>query len=151
MVVHFNVKTGLVGPVFSSRREQIAHGTMKANSVLEAQIQLQSLKVERFSGFKPDIIDEIGEIDRGKLAGIVFSDQQALRDLEGILHPLVVTAATNLVTHARLPIIVIEAIKLLESALANMCDSVWVVDADDEIIMNRLKMQPKFCRIAPIC
>jgi hypothetical protein len=43
-----------------------------------------------------------------------------------------------MIQHARLPIIVIEAIKLLESDLAGMCDSIWVVDAQERAIFDRL-------------
>ena len=36
--------------------------------------------------FGPDVVRN-GELDRGKLAGIVFNDEDALRDLESIVHP----------------------------------------------------------------
>lgn len=36
------------------------------------------------------ILDAKGEIDRGKVAGIVFADRRELDFLEGLLHPLVV-------------------------------------------------------------
>lgn len=39
------------------------------------------------SAFGPDIVGNDGRIQRDKLAQIVFNDQQALRRLEGILHP----------------------------------------------------------------
>ncbi|MDO9546748.1 MAG: dephospho-CoA kinase [Pelolinea sp.] len=84
------------------------------------------------------VLNDSGELDRAKIAHVVFNDKNSLVDLEKILHPLVITAAENLISHARLPIIVIEAIKLLESDLAGLCDSIWVVDAREEIIFDRL-------------
>jgi len=77
-------------------------------------------------------------IDRKSLAAIVFSDATALADLEKILHPRVTVLAKALVQHANLPIIAIEAIKLIESDLAAMCDSIWVVDADENMVTERL-------------
>ncbi len=84
------------------------------------------------------VLDDSGKIDRAKIARIVFNDKRSLIDLESILHPLVITAAENLIRRSPLPIIVIEAIKLLESDLVDLCDSIWVVDAKEEIVFERL-------------
>ncbi len=73
------------------------------------------------------VIDDSGKLDRAKIAHVVFNNEKSLIDLEKILHPLVFTAAGNLIRYTRLPIVVIEAIKLLESDLAGLCDSIWVV------------------------
>jgi dephospho-CoA kinase len=45
--------------------------------------------VERFGA---DVLDEQGEIDRGKVGEIVFADREELDFLEGLLHPRVVSA-----------------------------------------------------------
>ena len=37
----------------------------------------------------PGVVDETGRLDRAALGARVFGDRAALRDLEGILHPLV--------------------------------------------------------------
>ncbi len=39
--------------------------------------------------FGPDVIDGQGALDRARLAGVVFSDARARRDLEAIVHPFV--------------------------------------------------------------
>ena len=44
---------------------------------------------EVVSQFGPSIVAPSGELDRQKLAAIVFSDPQSRRVLEGIIHPLV--------------------------------------------------------------
>ena len=85
---------------------------------------------------KPD-----GEIDRGRLGRIVFSDPEALRRLEAIVHPLVLKAVEFLIERARYRVIVVEAIKLLESDLRQWCDAIWVVDAPPEIQLKRLIQQ----------
>jgi len=79
-----------------------------------------------------------GSLDRKVLAQRVFNDAQALADLEAIIHPQVTRIAHKLIAHAVLPVIVIEAIKLLESDLAALCDWIWVVAADDEQVIQRL-------------
>ncbi len=84
------------------------------------------------------ILGPNGEIDRKKLASIVFSDPEALRRLEAIVHPLVGEAIEWLVRRSPRKVIVIEAIKLLESDLKDVCDSIWVVDAPPQAQLQRL-------------
>ncbi len=79
-----------------------------------------------------------GEIDRKKLGQIVFHDADALRALENILHPLVAQGIDWLVRRTKRSVIVIEAIKLLETDLRQACDSIWVVDASPETQLRRL-------------
>jgi len=84
------------------------------------------------------ILKENGEIDRKKLGLIVFSDPTALRTLESIVHPLVRQAVDHLVRKSKHRVIVIEAIKLLESPLRATCDVIWVVTATEETQVARL-------------
>ncbi len=84
-----------------------------------------------------------GKIDRSLLAKIVFSNSQALVQLEGILHPLIRQAINLLIDHATQDVIVIEAIKLLEGELRGLCDSIWVSDASIETQHHRLAKNRK--------
>ena len=84
------------------------------------------------------ILDESGEIDRARLGHLVFSDPEALQQLEAIIHPLVEGAIDLLIQRASQPIIVIEAIKLLEGKLAGACDAIWVTDAQESVQKARL-------------
>ena len=96
-------------------------------------------------GYKPVLdkfgtwlLNEDGQINRPKLGRLVFADQQALEQLEAIIHPFVVQAVDLLVRRARQKVIVVEAIKLLESDLRGRCDSIWVTDAPQEVQVERL-------------
>ena len=91
--------------------------------------------VEKFGKW---ILDKDGEVNRSKLGGVVFRDSAALAELEGIIHPLVRQAINVLVKRASQPIVVIEAIKLLEGELRKTCDTIWVTDAPEEIQIERL-------------
>jgi dephospho-CoA kinase len=107
----------------------LAHEALKSNSPAHERI---------IRYFGASILDTHGTVDRAKLAHIVFTDEKALVELENILHPLVSIAVANIIQYARLPIIIIEAIKLLESDLAGICDSIWVVDSREQVIFDRL-------------
>jgi len=85
------------------------------------------------------VLDENGHINRALLGQIVFAIPEALAKLESITHPTINQAMMTLVTRATQRIIVIEAIKLLESAnLTAAIDTVWVVDAPPEAQLKRL-------------
>ena len=84
------------------------------------------------------LLDKDGEIDRTKLGRLVFNDAEALQQLEEIVHPLVGRASNMLIERASQSVIVVEAIKLLESELRTICDSIWVTDAPQEVQISRL-------------
>ena len=83
------------------------------------------------------------QIDRARLGRLVFNDPDALAVLEHILHPLVLQAVDLLVKRAPHKVVVIEAIKLFETDLVNMCDSLWVVYAPHEVQLSRLMQHRK--------
>jgi dephospho-CoA kinase len=84
------------------------------------------------------LLNKDGEIDRKKLGNLVFSDVEALKQLEAIVHPLVRQAAEILAKRATQPVVVIEAIKLLEGDLRKVCDSIWVTNAPEDVQVERL-------------
>ena len=62
-----------------------------------------------------------------KLGARVFADPAALARLEAIVHPAVGQAIRDRVAASTAPLVVIEAIKLLEAGLGrSLCDQVWV-------------------------
>ena len=87
------------------------------------------------------ILTSDGQIDRTRLARIVFSDSEALEQLEAIVHPLVRRAIDILVRRASQKIIVLEAIKLLEGPLHMACDNIWVTTAPIETQLTRLRVK----------
>jgi dephospho-CoA kinase len=84
------------------------------------------------------ILDETGQVVRSRLGKFVFSMPGELEKLETIIHPLVRQAVDVLVRRARQPVIVIEAIKLLEGELHQACDAIWVAHANPDVRLARL-------------
>jgi dephospho-CoA kinase len=96
-------------------------------------------------GYKPVIeafgrwiLDPDGQINRSKLSKLVFNDPDGMAMLEKIVHPLVGQAVDLIIQRSTQPVIVVEAIKLLESDLSKNCDSIWVTYAPPEIQLARL-------------
>jgi dephospho-CoA kinase len=80
-----------------------------------------------------------GTIDRGALGRIVFADPALLRRLEEIVHPAVFVLAQAELDQTTAPLVVVEAIKLLEAKrLLTLCQEVWVVTADPDVQLRRL-------------
>lgn len=81
--------------------------------------------------FGDEIFDAAGLLDRAALARIVFADPAALTELERITHPRVrevIDRRQAEAIEADVPVIVLEAIKLVEAGLVERCDEVWLVE-----------------------
>lgn len=93
------------------------------------------------------LLNEDQQIDRKRLSSIVFNNPDALGYLESIVHPLVFQAVDIIIRRASQPVIVIEAIKLIESGLAKNCDRIWVVTSDRKVQVSRLMNQRKLSAV----
>lgn len=94
-----------------------------------------------YARFGEALRDGDGGLDRTALGRIVFDDPAALRDLETIVHPAVrrrMLAALEAAEAEGAVAIVIEAIKLVEGGLADLCDEVWLVTCAKPVQMERL-------------
>ena len=108
--------------------------------------QLARIAIERGSdGFAEVLLrfgDEIilnGDIDRKKLAEIVFSDEAARKDLEKIIHPRVQTTFAEVVEDLEHDDILIYEIPLLaETDAAEKFDYIITVEAEIELRKSRL-------------
>jgi dephospho-CoA kinase len=92
--------------------------------------------------FGTDVLGDDKEVDRRRLADVVFADPRRLEQLEKILHPRVI--ARILQARKMLPddqALVVEAIKLLETSLRSVCDRVWVVVAPRDQLLSRLALR----------
>ncbi|UCC89406.1 MAG: dephospho-CoA kinase [Anaerolineales bacterium] len=89
------------------------------------------------------ILDEDFEIDRGRLGNIVFSDSQALAHLESITHPPVKREIKRWIAGTKASVVAVEAIKLIESGMADDCNAVWVVSASEDVQLERLMTKRK--------
>lgn len=114
--------------------DRVAHDTMAPGTAVWEAIRRT---------FGPEVILPDGKVDRRKLGGIVFRDPAALARLEAIVHPAVGVALAeqlrSLRERPRPPrVVVVEAIKLLESGLDKICDAVWIVTAPRAVQIERL-------------
>jgi len=90
------------------------------------------------SKFGNKILGEDEEINRSELAKLIFNNKKSLQDLENLIHPAVSNAIYHIINNVPSPVFAIEAVKLLESDLMDLCDAVWLVDAPRQKQLKRI-------------
>ena len=98
--------------------DAVVHTALAAGGPAAAAVQ---------AAFGAAFIKPDGSVDRTKLGDVVFADAARLQQLEAIVLPLVRHEVELQIAAATESVVVIEAIKLLESPLAAQCSTVWVV------------------------
>ena len=119
------------------------HGALviDADRVVHELLQRdEDIQTAVVAAFGPEVRLPDGRIDRAAVGRIVFGDEQALRRLEDILHPAVREEIARRVATSEAPIVMIEAIKLLEGPLAAVCDQVWVTTCSRATQLERLRV-----------
>ena len=137
---------GLTGPIGAGKSTVAALLRELGARVLDADAIARDEQSRGTTGysaivqqFGTEVLGEDREIDRRKLAEIVFADPRRLEQLERIVHPRVISRILE--ARKMLPgdqVLVVEAIKLIETSLRNACDRVWVVVAPRDQLRSRL-------------
>ncbi len=97
---------------------------------------LYDVIVDRFGR---DILAADGAIDRRRLGALVFGERALLADLERITHPLIRQTILDTIATSPSEVFAIDAVKLIEGGLSEICDSVWLVVCDPQQQKERLR------------
>ena len=92
--------------------------------------------------FGRQITTETGELDRKRIAEIVFQDEEKLKALNAIVHPAVKRYIKKAIANAEktgTEYVFVEAALLIEEKYDEICDELWYIYADEETRMERLK------------
>jgi len=131
------VRIGLTGPIGCGKSTVAGWLAEAGAAVIDADVvarevlgpgTAEAIAVAR--RFGAGLVWPDGSLDRAALGRIVFDDPVALRSLEAIIHPAVrprILAAIESAERASAPALVVEAIKLVDGGLADLCDEVWLV------------------------
>lgn len=109
--------------------DRMVHQMMGPDSPLASAIRAE---------FGDGTINPDGSINRPALGGIVFSDPAKLRALEAITWPAVLERKRAAIHEPGPDVLILDAIKLFESGMADDCDEVWVVTAPRETQIERI-------------
>jgi dephospho-CoA kinase len=136
---------GLTGNIATGKSEVarmlagLGAGVIDADKVAHEVMQPDGPAYEAVvDAFGREIVSDHGYIDRAKLGAIVFRDPAALQRLEGAVHPAVMIEVDSRIRQAPEPVVVVEAIKLIEAGMHLRCDTLWVVTAPRDLQIARL-------------
>lgn len=144
-------RIGLTGNIACGKSTVVAMLQELGAAVCDADAVVHQVQAPAGSAYLP-IVEAFGlaivqnqtlgqPINRQALGQIVFADQAQLRRLEALVHPAVrqyILAWLETQQQLQTKVVVIDAIKLIESGYPAMCDAVWVVSADPAIQLARL-------------
>jgi dephospho-CoA kinase len=139
------VRVGLTGGIASGKSAVAAELAARGAIIIDADVLAREVVEPGTSAlaaisdrFGPQVLSD-GQLDRTRLAQIVFADPLARRDLERIVHPAVRARAADLERAAGRAAVVVHVIPLLvETGQQEAFDLVVTVDVDHETQIKRL-------------
>ncbi|MBI5033017.1 MAG: dephospho-CoA kinase [Chloroflexi bacterium] len=136
---------GLVGNLGSGKStvrkmlEQLGARGIDADALVHVVMQRASPTWRAIVGtYGLGVLQFNGRIDRRKLATKVFNDPVALQKLEAITHPAVGKLTREMLRDNQKPVVVLEAIKLVEAGMGAWCDELWVVNTVPSVAVERV-------------
>ena len=142
------LKIGITGPIGCGKSTILGWLAARGALVIDADRVTRELMspgspvVARIvATFGPDVGGPAGSLDRAALASIVFNDPDQLHRLESITHPVVRARILELIAEAEsasVPIVVLEAIRLVDGGYPSLLDEVWLVTCDPGAQLARL-------------
>lgn len=111
--------------------DELGHVVMKKGTKCHEKI---------VKSFGKDIIGGDGEIDRKKMADIIFKDNEARKRLDDIVHPEVIEYVAQYIDERKGMdgIIIFETAIMYECKCDQLCDEVWYVYVPADIRIKRL-------------
>lgn len=123
----------------AARLQELGATWINADLVAREVLERPETQARLIEHFGTSITDNVGRIDRSKLAARVFgaddSSRAALEYLEGLVHPetrLVIDRSLRQLARANQPATILDVPLLFESRWDRACDEIWCVDAGFE-------------------
>ncbi len=126
------------------RLEELGAVWINADLIARSVLEERGIQQQLIAHFGDQICGTDGQIDRGKLATLVFGDddasRHALKYLEGLVHPrtrLLITRQLRDSAKQGMTAAILDVPLLFESGWDQSCDEIWCIDADRSIRMQR--------------
>jgi len=127
--------------IFSQLGIPVYEADVEAKKLYDSEPEiLQKIREE----FSDDVMDKKGKLDKHKLSSLVFGNEQALKKLNKIVHPYVISHFKKWTEkHAESVYVLKEAAILFESGSNKDCDHVIAVAAPVELRIQRTIQRDK--------
>jgi len=117
--------------------DKIAHNVIKPGNIAYKRI---------ITDFGKNILNKNKEINRGKLARIVFNNQRLLKRLNNIVHPQVIRIIRKQIETSKSKLIVLDVPLLIEAGLEKIVDKIIVVKTNKEKQIERIQSKTSLGR-----
>jgi len=137
---------GLVGGIGAGKSavaavfEELGARRLDADRMAHEALRLPSVKRRLKDLYGGSIISVCGRVDRAALARRAFRSKKTIRELEGVLHPIVIQRIKKRIAAAE-GIVVLDAPLILECALDELCDLLVYVKAPARVRRARLRRE----------
>jgi dephospho-CoA kinase len=142
------LKVGLTGSIGSGKSlvgnmfQVLGVPVFDADTEAKKLYQLTEVREQLAEIAGDDIFLSDGQVDRKKLASILFNNPRQLQQVNLLIHPLVRKSfASHAVTSAGYPYIIYEAAILVESGYYRELDKLIVVHAPEDIRLQRVMLR----------
>ena len=138
---------GLTGGIASGKSTASAYlrelgaAIVDADAISRASTRRGGAAFEAVCAAFDDILGADGEIDRRKLGGIVFADEDARRKLNSIVHPAVMAESRAQIENARasgVKMCILDVPLLFETGMEKLCDEPWLIYVPREEQIRRM-------------
>ncbi len=134
------LKIGITGPIGCGKSTILGWLAARGALVIDADGVTRELMAPGsavlarvIDAFGPAVAGPDGSLDRASLAVIVFNHPAQLDRLEAITHPVIRARILELIAGAQaasVPIVALEAIRLVDGGYPVLLDEVWLVTCD---------------------
>ncbi len=141
------LKVGLTGSIGTGKStvakilQELGAYVIDADKIVHQLLKKEDVK-QKIKEVFGDVFDENGEIDKKKLAAIIFNNPEKKKQLEGILHPLVFQEIQNWLKEIEKKdpeaVAVAEVPLMIETGSYKNYDKIIVVYAPEELQLERL-------------
>ena len=138
---------GLTGGIASGKSTASAYlrelgaAIVDADAISRASTRRGGAAFEAVCAAFGDILGADGEIDRRKLGGIVFADEDARCKLNSIVHPAVMAESRAQIENARasgVKVCILDVPLLFETGMEKLCDETWLIYVPREEQIRRM-------------
>jgi dephospho-CoA kinase len=144
LVIGLTGSIGMGKTTVTRQCELLGAHSCNADKIVHRLLAKDGAGVEAVGAVFPSVIKD-GEVDRAALGAVVFDDKQKRRQLEQILHPMVVEAEEAFVhTQKQLgaKLIVLDIPLLFETGAQTRFDATIVVTAPYQVQKQRVMQRP---------
>ena len=140
-----------ISEIFKGYGIPVIDGDMIARDIVKPErLALNLIKSE----FGDEIVNENGELNRKKLAGIVFKDAQKLESLNSITLPIIKEEIYKKIDYykaADCKICVVDAAILIEAKFTEIVNYIILVYVDLQVQLERLMKRDNFSKENALC